>query len=756
MRAEGLTKLIPFLSGESRALALAEGLAAALSIEHQRERLRAISSLTPHLTEQAKSVALESALETIAAIRDRWDLIDALTTVAPSLPVDLLARAISIVRECQVADLRAKGLAALVPCLPMHLHSEVLLAMREFSSEHHRATVLCALAPYLQGTMLAQTRAEAQDMTNTYRAQLLAALAPRVGDDLRLEALETALTIENPTWRIERLLELIPQLPGDQRETAVSAILDSISDCRGHHLNLAWRAALIPALHGPLLARAVEIAIAHDDEWIQSELLAALAPRLEHLVLGKVLDAALRIKREWNRAHALAALTPFLDQGQMAIAVKASSMLTDRSARVRCLVDMACSLSGELQTLIASEALIAARDHPDPWERARLLVRLIRSTTGELQAEALAVLLSVENETLQRDSLVALLPTLHGHLATEALSRATAVRDESAQALALAKVTAQVLDNTDHHMTRRVLRSIRAVQNEGKRSEALCSLIPHLNSCYLDEAQTIAVSIRDPWSKANALAALLLRTHGHEQGRILREGLATATAIKFESSRAVVLCRFLEQGFTEEKENPILAELSAIVHRKLDETWQFEVTAGLAQHLEGKAQETLLNRAATAAMAIRDPYSSVLAISMVAPKLPNKERTRILSYALKAAAKITSERQRSWALIEVAPLMENYLRNRALVMAQAISDEHIRAEALAAFAPELLRDEELIASVRHAMIDSLWMKGETSRREDVLMYCTAETLFCPPVLPPETLAAIARHIIEICQEWEWL
>jgi hypothetical protein len=44
----------------------------------------------------------------------------------------------------------------------------------------------------------------------------------------------------------------------------------------------------------------------------------------------------------------------------------------------------------------------------------------------------------------------------------------------------------------------------------------------------------------------------------------------------------------------------------------------------------------------------------------------------------------------------------------------------------------------------------------TAKREDVLKFCAQEKLFAPPILGEATLAAIAGHVVEVCQEWRWM
>ena len=90
-----------------------------------------------------------------------------------------------------------------------------------------------------------------------------------------------------------------------------------------------------------------------------------------------------------------------------------------------------------------------------------------------------------------------------------------------------------------------------------------------------------------------------------------------------------------------------------------------------------------------------------------------------------------------------------------LIAAHAIAYDMYRAWALAAFLTYVPNSDSCLRAIRHAMVDHLEdLVGK--ERKAALEFCADKRLFAPPILSPTTLAAIARHIIEICQEWQWL
>jgi predicted nicotinamide N-methyase len=93
---------------------------------------------------------------------------------------------------------------------------------------------------------------------------------------------------------------------------------------------------------------------------------------------------------------------------------------------------------------------------------------------------------------------------------------------------------------------------------------------------------------------------------------------------------------------------------------------------------------------------------------------------------------------------------------QGLAAALAIGNERYRVEVLAAFLPVAPDPAALLRSARQAAADHLLKNLSTAKREEVLRFCAGERLFAPPLLDQATLAAIAQHIVEVCQEWRWM
>jgi hypothetical protein len=85
-----------------------------------------------------------------------------------------------------------------------------------------------------------------------------------------------------------------------------------------------------------------------------------------------------------------------------------------------------------------------------------------------------------------------------------------------------------------------------------------------------------------------------------------------------------------------------------------------------------------------------------------------------------------------------------------------IEDEGLRAEALATIIAFIPDNPSLLRDLRLVIVDHLFKNMGMWKRDDVLYFLAKKRLFSPPVMEAATLGAIARHVIEICEEWTWL
>jgi hypothetical protein len=323
-----------------------------------------------------------------------------------------------------------------------------------------------------------------------------------------------------------------------------------------------------------------------------------------------------------------------------------------------------------------------------------------------------------------------------------------------------------------------------AIGEEEDQLAALTKLAPYLTGESLASALDAVVAFRDPGppsgahaptprgTPAQALAALAPRLTGD----LLARGLSAALQISWDSERIRTL-----EAFVPQLTDALLREaLNAVL--SMDNQWSFvQMLIVLAPRLTGE----LLERALQAALKIEDNErrAKVLASlsSNVSPDrkmgilerelclaldLVHEERANILvtlgpyppenlkEYTLETALALPDERGRAELLIALAPQLSERLLGRAVRPALALTHRGWRKLALAALVPRVsseIADDCIEAALALTDIDSQGLN-----REAMLRLCANKELFTVPQLRADTIVTIAEHIVEICQEWQWL
>ncbi len=237
----------------------------------------------------------------------------------------------------------------------------------------------------------------------------------------------------------------------------------------------------------------------------------------------------------------------------------------------------------------------------------------------------------------------------------------------------------------------------------------------------------------------------------------LEQALSVLRWVPYPEGRLALAAGLLEANvLPEAAREGVLVEGLAAARAIGYEGFRAQALVALASHLAGELRAEGL----AAARAIGDEVFRAEALAALAPHLAGELREQALAEGLAAARAIGDKKYRARALAALAPHLAGALREQALAeglaAARASGEEGYRAQALAVSLPYVSDSIACLRAIRHAMADQLWKNLADRTREDVLEFCTDEELFTPPILGADTLAAIARHIIEICQHWEWL
>jgi hypothetical protein len=223
-------------------------------------------------------------------------------------------------------------------------------------------------------------------------------------------------------------------------------------------------------------------------------------------------------------------------------------------------------------------------------------------------------------------------------------------------------------------------------------------------------------------------------------GEELARGLEGAFAIEAEGARAEALAALAPQLSGEMLEQGLEAALA------IGDGWSRAIVlAALAPQLAGEE----LARALEGALAIEVEGARAQALAALSPQFSDKARTQALDGALDTAPAAECEGDQVLVFSRATQLT-----GASLAAALTSGDEGDRAVALARFLP-VAHDPATLRSVRQASANHLQTLF-AAKRGEVLQFCAEEKLIAPPILDQDTLAAIAGHIVEVCEEWRWM
>jgi hypothetical protein len=670
-----LTRKLP---EQKRATVLAEALvvARAASGTSGNHGASALAELAPLLPERDRRVVLSEALTIArAAARSYYygggrTVFQAggLVDVARVLPTDMLAEAMAATHALDEEHL-SQVLIAVAPRLPPGLLAEALNAARACKDHQCRSRALAALAQQLsekeQVAVLAEAVAAACAVTDeASRSTLLVELAPRLSPRLLAEVLAEGRTYKDHGRRFRLLITLAQHMEDNERFTVIA---EALTDARA--VGLAW----------PYLCDFAE-----------------LVPHLPENERNRVLTEALAIARviadpeeSWVALAALAQELPEEDRAAvLADSLRAVGSIRSHEKRARALTALARQVSSENRPAILVDALAAARSVGNDNSRAETLEALAHQLPGKerfaVLAEALEVVRPIENEwrVVNLVSRVAkMAPDLPKQVCSSLLDLTLAAArkfgDPECRASALASVAALLPEQEQRAVSSEALTAASAISNEEFRRHKLVQLVPQLPPDLLPETLRVAITFYSDDYRAQVLVALAACLPPD----LLPQALAAARAIRDTDHRARVLATLAQRLPTHDD--------SAVLLESLTTGSGFTAVMAAVPWLPSES----LNEVLAIARNLEKPKDRCQALTAVAARLPERERSAVLVEALSAACAVDFEWDRSTALGTLAPQLSPPLLAEALTAACTIENREYRRQALVSLTPYLLEKE---------------------------------------------------------------
>jgi hypothetical protein len=672
-RAEALAALAPLVAEAERDQVIHEALEAASQIEpdYGWRRVRVLAALAGLVPESQRGEVLDKAVAVAKTIGGDWGRGLTFAALAPWLPEpdreSALAEALVALQTPDEEDrwagtelvleilgggnpvalegarLGVEILASLGPHLPERLLPMALAVAREIPWEAGRAEVLAALVPRLSESERAEVLRGALEAFKRIgdggeRAETLAALAERLGEPHRTQALREALaTAREIGQRGERarvLGCLAAQLGEPERTHVLGEALASAQQIESAQERAEALASLAPQLAELERTKAVEEALAavsrlaEEDPWAPIRSLRTLGELAPHLseparseVLAKVLAAA---REDFMRDSEFAYLRA---------SVALARHLPESPARARLIAD------------ILSDARDTPTEEERPWsliefassliELAPLLVGLQRA---DVLAEALAAARKIKRPKDYVPALAALVPHLpeaqRADVLAEALVAAESIGSERERAETLTDLAAQLEEPERTHVLAEALAAARKIGWPEDYVRALAALVPHLPEAQradvLAEALVAVRQIPGEADRARVLMALIERL----PPRLLRQALGAAREIRSPQGRHELLMA-LAARLAEPDRSEVLAEALAAARQIEDPAVRAYKLAGMVGELPEPLRSQVI--AETLSLLLGDPVAPRVVPDSFLLHLPPHQRSEVAAHVLVAS-----------------------------------------------------------------------------------------------------------------------
>ncbi|MEQ8672820.1 MAG: hypothetical protein RLP44_26395 [Aggregatilineales bacterium] len=518
--------------------------------------------------------------------------------------------------------LRSRTLIKLVPMIsliedepatPKDLLDVVALAQAIHNTEA-RVRSLVAIAPHLPHSVSARLLKRALDdiatsSNMTLRSNTISAMAAYLPKEIETQALDSAMAINTPIDRARALTAMAQNVSDPYQQRLNSAALDAIGAIKNEDERAAAFIAFVPHLDYPsridkehfpiLLEQALRIAITMPRRHIRARCLVALAPHLTGDLQGEALAAVHSLENEGERASLLAELAPTLQPDMLVASLAVAHTMREQDARVHALTILAHYVPENARAQTLLDALAAAANLPNHYERVTALINLVDILPPTLQEQAYTNALEtsrlIENENARSRALSLLGQHLPQHLLSRALDATNQINDPQLRLNALIGIAPNLTGEAHDNALTVMLKSIRDMPFDYKRTRALVSIAPHLSGAMLQEATEIAELLEDPFDRTTAFIALAQSYSPETRPRLILQAWALIKEIDDGYDQASALssiATYLPEGRKYDLARTAVSVIGSIMD-EYDQASAITILASLLATGERKANSSL-------------------------------------------------------------------------------------------------------------------------------------------------------------------
>lgn len=641
-----------------------------------------------------------------------------------------LADALAVYDPATRAEVLCRLLAATNGPLRDRLLAEALTAIEAVSAKESLIFAIGQLAPHLSEGQRAPLMRRALDLALSMpqqnpRAEAVRRLAPHLTPDQQGDALTMVAEMDNERFAVEVFEALAPRL----HDTALAQAFTTAEGFQFPNFRCRARAALalrLPSDHpsrADLITGALADAEAPADWWIGAAALAAvsrlMAGEQRLAAIAHALDLIKTIDVARSRLRALTALAPALhsaDADAIAFCLKEAAEADDVDQET--LAELLAALAGKLTgSGLKQLLLVAARLDAVKW-RSRVLSAHAAHFNAELLDDALKLNALIGDQRYQVETVAHLMSALPDAEREAAIVRAIAIMKSIADAKQRAKAAAALAGGLRGTRFEVVLEQLASQTDDHSRMKIITAAWRGLgDQAALDQLVTLARGLSDAAIRTEALITFWEHLSDDER-RALVEGISKGADQRGLRAQARLL-------------------------QAVDEP-------------EGDRREELFGIALNNAKQISAALSRAAAVADVAQAWPTPESMAAVDDALARTASIGYQWSRASALAKLARVLSPAQSADVFAQVREFSDMWSRIWSVAALVRAgILDDPALLPFVRRDLFD--YARGRrVQKRDAVLQFIGPRTVYGPPVISHDGVAEIARAIVDICWNWDWL
>ncbi len=685
-RAELLLAIIPQLDQRARALALAKVIQ---EVRHLGTwgRLDLLRDLAPHLSQSTLDDFLSRATQL-----EEFDRAKEIAAMAPYFDPTLVARAFESTLAPDGPD--ADALEALAPRLDEDMIRRAFETLRHTltrgtNGAHKVARVTSVLAPRLAelGHLRETTELARQIEDAHIRAGALIGIAAKMPESERPPLLAEAVTAARKTKelgssKVDALIKALPFTVEPIRNALIREIVKESETIPYLHDRLTTMASAAAFLDEQVLKRILDETISAEADhelhvaWVLEHVMRDLAP---HLPTSLLVHAAMRVRTlapvygmTYPRSEGLVhLLRPLAESEHVQLALELAEGSDIIFMRDEALADLALALEGPALRRIVGK-IEAIDDHEEVIRAVSSLAPFLGDSSRLRALEyALRALAAISDDATYGGAVRVLVPQLTESQTHDFLPVVRRIERVSQRITGIAALLPRLSQPQRRLELRRALSKLDDIPLDNERSWALMALAPYLDDDLLAEAFQIAFALErnvaniDRFAMGQALAALVprLAATGHTDEAIhLLEQAATLPKVQT-----------LELGTGRSFDNPE----AAVQHQGMLMRWVPDAIRDMVPILD----EHGLKWAYGFARRIKDKQTRSVILATLGPSLGREQLPGVVA---DVEGIWDGNRERSKALIELAPHLDEPLLRSALDIASRIEDASSRSAAATA------------------------------------------------------------------------